>query len=366
MDLYFERCDGTSATIEAFLACFADASGQDMAAFKLWYEQAGTPHLTAHRTFDPATGILELTLSQAVPPTPGQPSKKPAPTPVRMGFVSPQGAPLPAMLDGENDAPLERTLVLDSPQQTWRFADLPHDAIPSLLRGFSAPVVLEDGLSDSERLVLMAHDPDAFVRWESGDRLARACILQTANAIAANQPVPEIDGFVRAFGGILGRAAEDPAFAALALRLPEADELMRDMVPADPAALVAACGSSVPGSVSPAQTVEPPARGGPGVGVGWPAGGCPAGGNRGHARRSQSNSLQPHRRCGHLSLGRYHYGHYATGKWRRGAIQASCHSHLRPRNWRRWATLPGAGAHLWRREPIHILPGLVHCNLHPG
>jgi aminopeptidase N len=240
IDLYFDRCDGTAATIEAFLDCFAEAAGKDLSAFKLWYEQAGTPHITANKTHDLKTGILELTLSQAVPPTPGQTSKKPVPTPIRMGFVSASGAALPATLEGENDPQLERTLVLDSALKTWRFTGLPKDAIPSLLRGFSAPVVLEDNLADADRLVLMAHDPDAFVRWESGDRLARACILKTANAIAAHQPIPSIDGFVRAFEGILSRAAEDPAFAALALRLPEADELMRDMIPADPAALVAA------------------------------------------------------------------------------------------------------------------------------
>jgi len=240
MNLYFDRCDGTAATIEAFLECFAEASGQDLTAFKVWYEQAGTPHVTVNKTHDVQSGVLELAFSQAVPPTPGQPSKKSAPTPIRMGFVSAAGAALPVTLEGENDPQLERTLVLDSAQQTWRFTGVYEAAIPSLLRGFSAPVVLEDSLSDAERLILMAHDPDAFVRWESGDRLARACVLKTAYAIAANQPIPPIDGFVCAFEGILGRASEDPAFAALALRLPEADELMRDMVPADPAALVAA------------------------------------------------------------------------------------------------------------------------------
>ncbi|MET0547291.1 MAG: aminopeptidase N [Caulobacterales bacterium] len=241
IQLYFDRCDGTAATIEDFLTCFAEASGRDLSGFKVWYEQAGAPRITINKAHDLKTGVLELTLSQATPPTPGQQTKKAVPIPIRAGLVTAEGAPAPMALEGENaDAPFERTLVLDAAETKLRFTGLHQPVILSLLRGFSAPVVLEDGLSDAERLTLMAHDPDAFVRWESGDRLARASILKTAEAIAESLPAPPIDDFIAAFDGILTRASDDPAFAALALRLPEADELMRDMSPSDPTALVAA------------------------------------------------------------------------------------------------------------------------------
>ena len=233
MDLYFERWDGHATTVDAFIACFAEASGRDLTGFFVWYEQAGTPDLDIRRDYDAASGRLTLTLAQSLRATPGQPTKSPAPIPVRIGLLDSQGAELDSALDGVRAR--THTLVLDQPKQSFVLEGVAAPPVLSALRGFSAPVNLTTDAAMTDGYVLMASDPDLFNRWEAGQGLARGLILtRTAGR-------PDETGEAR-FAEALGRAVEDEAagdaFRALMLGLPtESDLVMAGDGPVDPWAL---------------------------------------------------------------------------------------------------------------------------------
>jgi aminopeptidase N len=232
MQLYFERRDGTASTVEDFIACFEETSGRSLAHFMLWYDQAGTPALDVHGDYDAAARTYHLTVSQRIAPTPRQPDKKPAPIPLDVSFIASDGARIAAKAEGATAARLEHALVLERAQQTFRFDDVADRPIPAVLRGFSAPVTLRDHLSVRERLAQMAHDPDPFTRWEAGQTIARSIVLGESEASAQE--------LAAALGRELDRAQEDPAFAALALRLPDLNELILASPQPDPEALYAA------------------------------------------------------------------------------------------------------------------------------
>jgi aminopeptidase N len=229
MQLYFDRRDGTASTVEDFIACFAEASGRDLSDFMRWYDQAGTPALSAHGVYDAQARTYHLTVSQHTAPTPGQAEKKPLPIPLQVGLIAADGAIIAVKGEGETVARLEHALVLDDAQTTFRFSGVQEPPIPAILRGFSAPVTLKDHLSVEERLAQMAHDPDPFTRWEAGQAIARALLLGDSDA--------KPDMLAAAFGRELDRAQEDPAFAALALRLPDLSELILASPSPDPEAL---------------------------------------------------------------------------------------------------------------------------------
>ncbi len=229
MQFYFDRRDGTASTVEDFISCFEEASGQDLAPFMRWYDQAGTPAIKARGTYDADANTYTLTLSQRTPPTPGQKDKLPLPIPLDVSFIAPDGARIAAKLDGDDIARIQHALVLDGETQEFRFTGVLERPIPALLRGFSAPVTLDDGLSARERLAQMAHDPDPFTRWEAGQAIARGLMLGDSQASSAD--------LATALGRELDRAQEDPAFAALALRLPDLSELILAASSPDPEAL---------------------------------------------------------------------------------------------------------------------------------
>jgi aminopeptidase N len=229
MALYFERRDGTASTVEDFIACFEEASGRDLAAFFGWYEQAGTPALTSRGAYDAASQTYTLTVTQKTPPTPGQPDKKPLPMPLSLSFIAEDGEEL--TLTHQGRAAARHDLVLDQEQQVFVFAGAAKAPIPALLREFSAPVTLDDGLTAAQRLAQMAHESDPFTRWEAGQSIARAILLE--------QSAASPDALVAALARELERAQEDPAFAALALRLPDLNELILASPTPDPDALFA-------------------------------------------------------------------------------------------------------------------------------
>ncbi len=231
MRLYFERFDGQAVTCEDFVRCMADASGRDLGQFMRWYAQAGTPELKVRREYDPARQALTLEISQSTPATPGQTEKLPFHVPIRMGLIGPDGASQPLQLEGEN-APkgVERVLELTEPTQRFTFLGLAAEPVPSLLRGFSAPVKVDAGLDDEDLALLMAHDADAFTRWEAGQQLAANVLLALVRGHAAGQPAAKVDPrLVRAFATSLERAADDPALAARALSLPSSAYLGQQM-----------------------------------------------------------------------------------------------------------------------------------------
>ena len=226
-DLYFQRYDGQATTVEAFIACFSDASGRDLSDFFGWYEQAGTPSVTVETAYDADAGAVTLTLSQSTAPTPGQPDKTALPIPVAIGLLSETGA---VLRDTE-------VVLLDKDRASVRWAGVTSPPVLSALRGFSAPVNLTTDARPSDRYVLFAADPDLFNRWESGQALARDLIL--TRAAGAPDEVGE-ERYADALGRALVDAAAEPAFKALLLALPSEADLALMSEPADPTALHAA------------------------------------------------------------------------------------------------------------------------------
>ena len=246
MSLYFERHDGQAVTCDDFAQAIADANpgsalSTRLDAFKRWYSQAGTPRLQARGAYDAAAQTYTLTLSQTTPATPGQDGKQPQVIPVALGLLSREGQALPLMLQGEDGAAgateTERVVVLESAEQSFVFINVPSEPVPSLLRGFSAPVVLDDGLGDAELLVLLKHDSDAFNRWEASQRLALARIL---GAVRGGHQLTLDAAYLDAMRAVLRHPDLDPAFKALALQLPDEAYIAEQLAEVDPQAIHAA------------------------------------------------------------------------------------------------------------------------------
>jgi aminopeptidase N len=221
MRVYFERHDGQAVTCEDFVAAMEAGSGRDLGQFRLWYGQAGTPRLSVRGAYDPDSRTYTLTARQSVPDTPGQSGKQPMPIPLAMGLLARDGAPLPLRLAGEAaPAGTSRVLEVDRAEQSFTFVDVPAAPVPSLLRGFSAPVILDAGQSDEELRFLMAHDPDPFARWEAGHSYATRLMLALIAARRAGQALTPDLGLAEAFAATLAAPALERAFVAQALALP--------------------------------------------------------------------------------------------------------------------------------------------------
>lgn len=239
--LYLERHDGQAVTTDDFLAAMVDANAVDLTGFRRWYSQAGTPQLVVTGTFAADAGEYTLTVRQSCPPSPGQQVKEPFLVPLAVGLLGPDGCDLPLQLAGEA-APVGTTRVLKvaAAEQSFRFVGLPTAPVPSLLRGFSAPVRVDFDYSCDELAFLFAHDSDSFNRWEAGQRLASQVLL---TMIAAQQDGMEAQvpaTFVAAFRAALTDRQADPSLLSLALTLPGEVELGEVLAVADPGAVHAA------------------------------------------------------------------------------------------------------------------------------
>ncbi|MGA7800378.1 MAG: aminopeptidase N, partial [Gammaproteobacteria bacterium] len=237
-DLYFERHDGHAVTTDDFVTALEDANGVDFGQFRLWYSQAGTPTLRVSREYNSAARTYTLSISQQCPATPGQSDKQPFHIPLTIGLVGPQGADFPLRLAGEDQAAGgTRVLELRERNETFVFQDIDAEPVPSLLRGFSAPVKVESDLSDAERCFLMANDSDPFNRWEAGQQLAVKHILGVVETLQkGGKPALNTD-FCDAFGAILRDPDLDGAFVAQALALPSEIYLAECMGVMDPDAI---------------------------------------------------------------------------------------------------------------------------------
>lgn len=239
MTLYFERHDGQAVTCDDFAQAIADANpGSALATriegFKRWYAQAGTPRLIARGRYDAHTRTYTLGLEQKSDPSPGQPVKQPFVIPVAMGLVARDGRALPLQIEGEAaPAGTERVLVLDEDHTYVTFVNVDAEPVPSLLRGFSAPVNLVDGLHDDQLLVLLQHDSDPFNRWEAGQRLALGRMLAALGAAAHEAPALDA-AYIDAMRAVLRHATLDPAFKELVLTLPSEAYVAEQMDEADP------------------------------------------------------------------------------------------------------------------------------------
>src|SRR6266567_4675929 len=231
MDLYIQRHDNQAATIGDFVAAMQEGGGVDLSGFDLWYHQAGTPEVTVEDRYDTVTRTYELDVAQLVPATPGQPEKEPMPIPLAFGLLGPNGDELPVRLPGDSEAHAgTRVLVADRERQVFRFADLPTQPVPSLLRNFSAPVKLQ-GVPLDRLKFLAIHDTDPVARWDAGQQVATRMLL---DRVAAYQRADAIPGsldpdFVAAMRQTLADAERDPAFAAEALVLPSETTLADEM-----------------------------------------------------------------------------------------------------------------------------------------
>jgi aminopeptidase N len=240
MDLYFTRHDGQAATVEQFVQCFADVSGRDFfPQFMRWYSQAGTPEIKVAPHYDPRARTYRLDITQTVPPTPHQPSKAPMVIPLALGLVGRSGADLPLTLDGR--AVARGVIELREPSQSFVFDNIAERPIPSINRGFSAPIKLSVPIEADDLRFLAAHDADPFNRWQAVQTLAMVLLKSNVAALRRGEAARDDDGLMAALGAILTDDALEPAFIALNLLPPgEADiarEIGRDV---DPDAVFAA------------------------------------------------------------------------------------------------------------------------------
>ena len=214
MDLYFRRHDGQAVTCDDFVAAMADANGADLAQFKRWYDVAGTPRLDVDGSYDAQARRFTLTVRQSMDP--------PLHIPFALGLVGPDGGELIGT----------RTLPVRNVEEHFVFEGIAAAPVPSLLRNFSAPVIVNYAYSEADLTHLMAHDADPFNRWEAGQRLAASIILEKRGEPSA--------AYVEAVERVLAGAADDPAFAAEALALPSETFLAEQIEVVDPDALHAA------------------------------------------------------------------------------------------------------------------------------
>ena len=239
MDRYFESFDGQAVTTEDFVGAMEAASGRDFSLFKRWYDQAGTPTVRA-RLERLADGRARVTFAQAIPPTPGQPTKEPALIPIAMGFVGPDGRDVPFRIDAGKAPQPTNVVELHGAEQTFEFdgdgASLT-EAVPSFLRGFSAPVKFEFDYADSDLAFLMARDSDPFARWEASQELALRELKRLAASAHDRRARPEI---IEAFASAIQDRELDPAFAALLLYPPSDQYLAQHFAVVDPDAICAA------------------------------------------------------------------------------------------------------------------------------
>ncbi|MCB8820029.1 aminopeptidase N [Microvirga rosea] len=234
MDLYFERCDGTAATVEDFLDAFATVTGRDLGHFARWYAQAGTPRVAVRGSYDPHAQTYRLDFTQATAPTPGQATKEPMAIPVAIGLVARDGSTLTPRSDRTSS---RGVFLLDKAEDSLTFSDVTSHPVPSVFRDFSAPVKTSLDLSNEDLLVLLRHDTDAFNRWQAAQTVAMRLLI----SLAKGMPVPNgaFEGLTAALCAFLEREAQrDPAFAALVLTLPgEADAAQEMGTEVDPDAI---------------------------------------------------------------------------------------------------------------------------------
>jgi aminopeptidase N len=233
MDLYFERHDEQAVTCDDFRAAMASASGRDLNQFERWYSQAGTPIVSARGEYDAQAKRYVLTLAQRCPSTPGQPEKLPFHIPVAVGLLGRDGRDLPLNTAADTTLVLELTEA----EQTFTFDHITELPTPSLLRDFSAPVVLEYAYSDDDLLHLFRHDSDPVNRWEAGQRLAMSRLLKLTAAVQQGAELELDYTFIAAQRALLLDESLEAAFREQALTLPSESVIADQMEVVDPQAI---------------------------------------------------------------------------------------------------------------------------------
>ncbi|OOW06403.1 aminopeptidase N [Pseudomonas sp. MF6396] len=220
-DLYFERHDGQAVTCDDFIKAMEDANGVDLTQFKRWYSQAGTPRLNVSEAYDAAAQTYSLTFSQSCPATPDKVEKQPFVIPVELGLLDAQGNDIALRLQGETQAgATTRVLSVTEAEQTFTFVDVAARPLPSLLRGFSAPVKLSFPYDRDQLMFLMQHDSDGFNRWEAGQQLSVQVLQELIAQHQRGEALVLDQRLVTALGSVLANEALDQAMVAEMLSLP--------------------------------------------------------------------------------------------------------------------------------------------------
>jgi aminopeptidase N len=220
-DLYFARHDGQAVTCDDFIRAMEEANGIDLTQFKHWYSQAGTPRLAVSEHYDTAAKTYSLTFKQSCPATPGQSEKLPFVIPVELGLLDAKGQALPLRLQGEAAAGApSRVIAITAAEQVVTFVDVPEQPLPSLLRGFSAPVKLSFPYSRDQLMFLMQHDSDGFNRWEAGQQLSVQVLQELIGQHQRGEPLVLDQRLVAALRSVLENQQLDQAMVAEMLSLP--------------------------------------------------------------------------------------------------------------------------------------------------
>ncbi|MDB5984798.1 MAG: aminopeptidase [Pseudomonas sp.] len=220
-DLYFERHDGQAVTCDDFIKAMEDANGVDLTQFKRWYSQAGTPRLAVSEAYDSAAKTYSLTFRQSCPATPDKQEKLPFVIPVELGLLNKAGGEIALRLSGEAAAVgTTRVISVTEAEQTFTFVDIAEQPLPSLLRGFSAPVKLSFPYSRDQLMFLMQHDSDGFNRWDAGQQLSVQVLQELISQYQKGQDLVLDQRLVTALHSLLANEQLDQAMVAEMLSLP--------------------------------------------------------------------------------------------------------------------------------------------------
>ena len=231
IDHYIKTHDGSAATCEDFVESMEKAGNIDLTQFRHWYEQAGTPHVSVGRAYDQKNQTLTLTFEQSIPELPQNGPRHELLIPITVGMLGADGAPLKVTLEGENHIADEKVLLIDKKKNQFTFTNVPEGAVPSILRNFSAPVIIKDDLTTDERLQLLSSDSDIFGRWDSGQTLMSDLILDDARK-------PEkILSLAKSLSSVLADNQTDHAEKAQILCLPTQEVLESARNDVDPVAI---------------------------------------------------------------------------------------------------------------------------------
>ncbi|MGB0473983.1 MAG: aminopeptidase N [Porticoccaceae bacterium] len=220
-DLYFTRYDGQAVTIEEFVGSMEEVSGLDLMQFRRWYKQSGTPQVDVKSHYDAAAKTFSLSFTQSCPPTPGQNHKEPFYIPIKLGLVGADGQDLP--LNSQGDQSIVFSLYERS--QTLVFENIQQPPVPSLLRGFSAPIKLNFDYSNDELAHLMANDSDGFNRWDAGQKLSLNVLNRLIDDAKAERELVMDQQLIEVFDSLLSDHSLDPAMVNLMLQLPSEAQL---------------------------------------------------------------------------------------------------------------------------------------------
>jgi aminopeptidase N len=239
LDVYLKRHDGDAATVEDFLACFAETSGRDLTQFFRWYQQSGTPEVVVETQHDPIAGTVTLDIHQSLRPTPGQPVKQPMVIPLALGLLGENGEDRPLLTDDGQQ--VAGVIALTEERHRFTFSGHPSRPVLSINRGFSAPIRLKTDLRTEELAFLARHDTDAYNRWQAMQTLATEHLVQASGAFRTHRPLPAATTLLDALGVAIAGAETNPALAAQVLTLPSETDIAREIgSDVDPDAIFAA------------------------------------------------------------------------------------------------------------------------------